>query len=692
MPSPTSAAAPEGASGAPTGSVAAALAHAAQLLDRNPALALRQVQEILGAVPSHPEALLILGIAHRRNGDPQEASTILAALALAQPKSARTHYELGLTRAALGEDVAAIAALRQAVAINPAITAAWRTLGDMLTLAGDTTAADESYAAHIRSAVNDPTLMRAADALCAGDLPAAERLLRDRLKIAPTDVAALRMLAETGTRLGRYEDAEKLLARTLELAPSFTAARHNYAIVLFRQRKAVEAVPHIERLLAQEPRDTSYRNLLAACLATIGEYARSIELYEGVLKQQPKQPKIWLGYGHALKTAGRRPDSVRAYRRSIDLAPAMGEAWWSLANLKNEPFSAGDIEAMRAQLQNTRLSVEDHFHLHYALGRALEEAGEYADSFVHYAEGAKLRRGEIAYNADETTALVRRAIEFFTPQFFAAHATLGNPDPAPIFIIGLPRAGSTLIEQILSSHSAIEGTMELPEIANIARDLGARHTSEPSQNYPQSLATFAPGEIAALGARFIDRTLIYRKTKKPLYIDKMPNNWAHVGLIHLILPHAKIIDARRHPVATCFSAFKQHFARGQNFSYDLTELGRYYTDYVAMMEHFGRVLPGRIHCVQYETMVENTETETRRLLAYCNLPFEPACLRFWETDRPVRTASSEQVRQPIFREGLDQWKNYDPWLEPLKRTLISKEGQGSALDPSRESVLRTTGP
>ena len=679
MPSPTSAAAPEGASGAPTGSVAAALAHAARLLDRSPALALRQVQEILGAVPNHPEALLILGIAHRRNGDPQEATTILAALALAQPKSARARYELGLAHAALGDDPAAIAALRQAVALNPAISAAWRTLGDMLTLAGDTDAADEAYAAHIRGAVNDPALMRAADALCAGNLPAAERLLRDRLKIAPTDVAAIRMLAETGTRLGRYEDAEKLLARALELAPSFTAARHNYAIVLFRQRKAAEAIPHIERLLAQEPRDTSYRNLLAACLATIGEYARSIELYEGVLKQQPKQPKIWLGYGHALKTAGRRPDSVRAYRRSIDLAPAMGEAWWSLANLKNEPFSAGDIEAMRAQLQNPRLSVEDRFHLHYALGRALEEAGDYGDSFTHYAAGAKLRRGEIAYNADETSALTRRAIEFFTPEFFATHAAGGHPDPAPIFIIGLPRAGSTLIEQILSSHSAIEGTMELPEIANIARFIGNRNDSQTAPTYPECLATMPPDEIAALGARFIDRTRIYRKTDKPLFIDKMPNNWAHIGLIHLILPHAKIIDARRHPMATCFSAFKQHFARGQNFSYDLTELGRYYNDYVAMLHHFDTALPGRIHRVQYETMVANTETETQNLLAYCNLPFEPACLRFWETDRPVRTASSEQVRQPIFREGLDHWRNYAPWLGTLEKAL--KEGQGSALDP-----------
>jgi len=681
VPSPTSAATPVASDG-PSGSVSEALAHATRLLDRSPALALRQAQEILGAVPNHPEALLILGIAHRRNGDPQAAATILADLAQAQPKSARTHYELGLAHAALGDDTAAIAALRRSVAINPAITAAWRTLGDMLTLAGNTEEADAAYASHIRSAVNDPALMRAADALCAGNLPVAERLLRDRLKLAPTDVAAIRMLAETGTRLGRYADAEKLLARALELAPSFTAARHNYAIVLFRQHKAAEAIPHIERLLAQDPRDVSYRNLLAACLATIGEYARSIELYEGVLNQQSKQPKIWLSYGHALKTAGRRPESVGAYRNSIALAPSMGEAWWSLANLKNEPFSAADVNAMRGQLQDTRLAVEDRFHLHYALGRALEEAGAYADSFAHYAEGAKLRRGEITYSAYETSAQVRRAIEFFTAEFCTAHAGDGCADPAPIFIVGLPRAGSTLIEQILSSHSAIEGTMELPEIANIARDLGNRGGDKTTPSYPECLATLGPDEMAALGARFIDRTRIYRKTTKPKFIDKMPNNWAHIGLIHVMLPHAKIIDARRHPIATCFSAFKQHFARGQNFSYDQTELGRYYCDYVRLMAHFDGVLPGRIHRVHYENMVENTETETRRLLDYCGVAFEPACLRFWETDRPVRTASSEQVRQPIFREGLDQWRHYEAWLEPLKEALkITQEGQGSAPDP-----------
>jgi tetratricopeptide (TPR) repeat protein len=612
-------------------SIATALAHATRLLERRPALAAEQAREILAAVPNQPDAMLILGLA----------------------------------QAATGAEEDAIAALRAAVRGNPGLGLGWRTLGDLLTLRGDSAGADAAYAGHIRAAVRDPDLMRAADALCAGKLAVAERLLRDRLKAVPTDVAAIRMLAETGTRLGRYADAENLLRRALELAPSFAPARHNLAIVLFRQHKSAEAIPHIEALLAQHPRDASFRNLLAACLATIGEYRRAIELYEDVLKDAPKQPKIWLSYGHALKTAGRRADSVRAYRTCLELAPGMGEAWWSLANLKNEFFAASDIAAMRGQLARQDLSVEDRFHLHYALGRALEMAGEHADSFQHYAQGARLRRGEIAYSAADTTAQVDRAVQFFSEAFFAARAGVGHPEPAPIFVVGLPRAGSTLIEQILASHSAVEGTMELPDIANLARDIGRAGKTA----FPDCLAALSEAALRELGAAYIERTRIYRKTDRPFFIDKMPNNWVHVGLIHLILPRAKIIDARRHPMATCFSAFKQHFARGQHFSYDLRELGAYYADYVRLMEHFDMALPGRVHRVIYETMVADTEAEIRRLLAACGLAFEPACLRFWETERAVRTASSEQVRQPIFREGLDQWRLYERWLDPLKESL-----------------------
>ena len=644
--------------------LAQALTHARRLLAANPEKAETQANEILAVVPGHPEAVLVLGVARRRQGDVAGARVVLERLAREQPRAAAAQFEWGLTLAALGEDAAAMGALRRAVALKPGLSDGWRALGDLLTLAGDAGGADAAYAQSIRASVNDPSLMRAGAALCDGDIPVAERLLKAHLKQQPTDVAAMRMLAEVATRLGRYADAEALLTRCLELAPSFVGARHNYAIVLHRQNKSAEAIPHIAALLRHDARDPSYRNLMAATLATVAEYQRAIEIYDGLLKDYPRQPKVWLSYGHALKTAGRRADAVQAYRNCIELAPAMGEAFWSLANLKTEPFAAAEVTAMQAQLDMPEATVEDRLHFHYALGRALEDSGDYAASFAQYAEGARLRRGEVPYNADETSAQMQRAQAFFTPALFAARDGMGCASTAPIFVVGLPRAGSTLIEQILSSHSTVEGTMELPELSALAREM-----RDTAAGYPDGLALLDAAGLAALGTRYLERTRIYRKTDRPRFIDKMPNNFAHVGLIQLILPHAKIIDARRHPMAAGFSVFKQHFARGQNFSYDLTDIGRYYQDYLALMNHFDAVLPGRVHRVIYEDMVDNTEREVRRLLEYCDLPFEPACLRFWETPRAVRTASSEQVRQPIFREGLNQWRNYERFLGPLKEAL-----------------------
>jgi predicted Zn-dependent protease len=644
--------------------VSEALSRADALLASRPEIAARQAAAILEVVPAHPQAELILATAHRRLGDPQRAAAILSRLAITQPRAAGVHYEWALTQAELGNTKGAVASLRHALALKPNLAQAWRALGDLHTLAGEPAAAEAAYAQHVRAGVHDPVLRQAAAALCDNDLPLAEHLLRGHLRANPTDVAALRMLAEAGTRLGRYEDAESLLTRCLELMPGFTPARHNYAVVLFRQGKAAEALPQIQMLLAEAPDNPVYRNLLAACLAMVGEHQASIAAYETVLKRVPNEPKIWLGFGHVLKTSGRRADSVHAYRACTRLAPGFGEAWWSLANLKNEELTPGDIAVMRTQLTQTGPGPEDLFHLHYALGHALERGGDYAGSFPHYAEGARLRREQVNYSADRTHAQMQRARATLTADFFASRAGWGCQDPSPIFIVGLPRAGSTLIEQILASHSAIEGTMELPEMVNIARDLGRGEDA-----YPAPLADLSPEQAQALGHRYLDRTRIHRKLGRPFFIDKLPNNFVHTGLIHLILPNAKIIDARRAPMASCFSAFKQHFARGQHFSYDLTELGLYYADYVALMAHFEAALPGRIHRVQYEAMVNDTEGQTRRLLTYLGLPFEPACLRFHENDRAVRTASSEQVRRPIFREGLDHWRHYEPWLAPLRAAL-----------------------
>jgi tetratricopeptide (TPR) repeat protein len=546
---------------------------------------------------------------------------------------------------------------------------AWRALGDVLTARGDAAGADAAYAENIRASVTDPRLMTAADALCDDRLAVAERLLRDHLRDHPTDVAAMRLLAETGTRLGRYGDAEVLLERALELAPSFDGARYNLAIVLYRQQKGAAALGHIERLLAGDPHEPNYRNLQAACLGIVGEYARAIGIYEAVLAEHPLQPRIWLSFGHALRTAGRRDDAVAAYQRCIDTAPGLGEAYWSLANLKTVPFTADQQAAMELQIARADLTVDDRLHLHYALGKAHEDGGAYRAAFTHYDAGARLRRAELPYDANETHAQMIRSKAVFTARFFADRDEGGAAAQDPIFVLGLPRSGSTLIEQILASHSAVEGTMELPDIAVLARRLGRPGSKAVGAPYPEAIAELDAAARTALGEEYLARIRVHRKLGRPFFIDKMPNNLHHIGLIHLILPRAKIIDARRHPMAAGFSAFKQHFARGQAFSYDLTDIGRYYRDYVELMAHFDTVLPGRVHRVIYETMVEDTEGEVRRLLDYCGLPFERACLEFHRNPRAVRTASSEQVRRPIFREGLDHWRRFEPWLGPLREAL-----------------------
>ncbi|HEY2179185.1 MAG TPA: sulfotransferase [Caulobacteraceae bacterium] len=662
----------------PVASLEAALQHAAALLDSEPILAERQAREILTAAPSDPRASMILGAALRRRGHPAAARTILEPLAKAQPGSAHTQLELGLCLAACGEGSAALGPLRRAVAIDRELPQAWRAIGDQLFADGDSAGADAAYAEHIRAGVRDPVLRHAAEALCDERLAVAEHLLRERLKAQPTDVAAMRMLAEAGTRLGRLADAEALLTRCLELAPSFDGARYNLAIVLYRQQKGAEAVAHLQRLLATEPNEPGYRNLLAASLGLIGEYARAADIYREMLAAAPAQPRIWLSLGHSLRTAGRRAEAVAAYRRCIEFAPGLGEAYWSLANLKDETFTDDEIAAMERQLARPGVATEDLVHLRYALGKAHEDGGDFAAAFDNFAQGAHLRRLDQPYDGEEASAKMARARALFTKEFFAARLGWGARSEAPIFIVGLPRSGSTLIEQILASHSDVEGTMELPEIGAFARDFERAVHLEGADPYPEVLAGLGAEEIAAYGQTYLDRSLVYRKLGRPHFIDKMPNNFQHIGFIRLILPNARIIDARRHPMAACFSAFKQHFARGQAFSYDLTDLGRYYRDYIDLMAHFDAVLPGAVHRVIYEDMIEDTEGEVRRLLAYCGLPFEHACLRFHENARAVRTASSEQVRRPIFREGLEQWRGYEPWLAPLAASL------GPALDHWRD--------
>jgi tetratricopeptide (TPR) repeat protein len=619
----------------PVGTLDVALAHASRLLAVRPAAAAEQAREILKVIPRQPQAFLILGLA----------------------------------RAAAGDIDGSIDALTHAVSLRPDQPDAWLALADQLRERGDAGAADRAYAHYIKAATRDPRLMGAAAALCDNRVPEAEALLRAHLAQHPTDVAALRMLAEVAARLLRHRDALRLLERCLELAPSFDAARHNYASVLNRQGRPADALAQCARLLARDPHHPGYRSLQAAISANLGNYADSIAAYESVLRAYPQQPKLWMSYGHALRTTGKLSESIGAYRRALSMEPTLGEAWWSLANLKTFRFSDADVHALRQALAHRDLSDEDRLHFEFALGKALEDAASYEESFAHYAAGNALRRKVHGYDPEENSRFVRGSRALFTREFFAARADAGAQARDPIFIVGLPRAGSTLIEQILASHPLVEGTMELPELPRIARELAGPRREEEDATFLERVAALTRDDLRALGERYLAETRLMRKTDAPFFIDKMPNNCLYVGLIHLILPNAVIIDARRHPLGCGFSCFKQHFARGQWFSYGLEDLGRYYRDYVELMAHFDDVLPGRVGRVFYETLIADPEAEIRRLLEHCRLPFDPACLKFYENDRAVRTASSEQVRQPIFRDAVEHWRHYEAWLEPLKQAL-----------------------
>ncbi len=619
------------------------------------------------------------------------------------PRRARTHtpaelYELGLTSAAMGFHRSALERLREATSSAPGHARAWRKLAELLRLAGEDRAAAEAVAAADRIGNDDGKAWpKAAGERSPAKIDKAERklrevladvpegremtLLRNRLFRDPTDVVAMRLLALYEWRADDVITAQKLLERALDLSPGYTRARYDYANLLKDRRNYVQAAAEAERLRAANPHNREYRLILVDCLVQIGKYDEAIDLFEMIIKDEPGNAVAWRSYGNTLRFLGRRDESLKAYRRSLALAPAYGDAYWGLADLKGAYLTDEDVAAMRVHLAGTALDHSGRWHMAYALGHALERRADFAGSFAAYEDGARAFRAEVAntskaHDPEASAERVRRLRAVFTAETFAARAgeKPGNkPDPAaadtPIFVVGMPRAGSTLLEQILASHSLVEGTRELPVMGDIIRELTLSRCIVTPTAYPECVLDLTPDELAALGARFIKNAGVWRQTGRPYFIDKRPWNWLDIGLIHLILPHAKIIDIRRAPMAAGFAMFKQLLPTDAAFSYDLGEIGRYYTGYVGMMEHYHEVLPGRVHFVQYERLVEDTETEIRRLLDYCGLPFEEGCLRFWETDRAVVTPSAEQVRRPIFREALEQWRNFEPWLGPLKEAL-----------------------
>ncbi|MEM9385033.1 MAG: sulfotransferase [Pseudomonadota bacterium] len=655
---------------APMGDVSTALRHAFALLQENPEAAHAQAREILKVVPGEKRARLLLAMSDRHAGRIEAAIDALSSIATEHPAFAPAQAELGLALISAARWPEAEAALRTAVSLQPDLASAWKALGDLLAERGDDAGSDEAYQQHVRCSVRDPLLAKAGNALFSGQLGLAEGLCRESLKQDPTNVSAIRMLADVAIRIGRHDDAAKLLHRCLELAPDFHFARSNFAHLLFKMFRYREALVEIDRVIAAEPNRPSHLLLKASILARIGEAESAITIYEQVLERYPDQPRTRMSMGHALKTVGRQAEAIEAYRRAVHLAPGLGEAYWSLANLKTFEFDDAQIVRMRREIANSTASIDDSYHLSFALGKALEDRGEYEESFHYYAQGNAARRKTVRWDADEHARNLDQHKAFFTREFLAREQPCGNPSEAPIFIVGLPRAGSTLLEQILASHSRVEGTMELPDIISIARRLSRKKKRSDESQYPAVLGRLSADELGALGAEYLQRTQIHR-CAAPRFIDKMPNNFAHIGLIHLILPNARIIDARRYAMACCFSGYKQLFASGQNFSYSLEEIGRYYRDYVGLMDHWDQVLPGRVLRVNYEQMVTDTEAEVRRMLDYCDLPFEPSCVEFYRNERAVRTASSEQVRQPIYSGALEQWRHYEGFLSPLRDQLGS---------------------
>jgi tetratricopeptide (TPR) repeat protein len=603
-------------------------------------------------------------------------------------------YELGLTLAAMGSYAGATKVMRDVTARAPGHAAAWRKLAELLRLAAEDVAAQEAETKAAEAVTggvsNAPPAVdgrppaqlveaeRALQATVAQEpRPQAMQILRERLFHNPTDAVAMRLLAHQEWGDGDEATAFCLLDRVLDLAPDYAGARRDFAQLLAQRNCHARALIEIGRLMTDAPHDMMYRTMQADLLRNVGNLPAALSIIEALIGEHPDNPRFRCVYAQALHFAGRRDDSVASYRACLDLAPTMGEAYWGLAELKGNFLTRHDVASMRKHLDGFEIEPPSRLLMLYALGRALENEGDFAGSFAAYEAGACLFRDVSArtggaYDAAKASDQVRRRKETFTAAHLAARAAGAQIAATPIFIVGMPRAGSTLVEQILASHSLVEATLELPVLPEIIRDLTRSRIMITPSAYPECVADLSPGALAALGARYIELACAYRTTSLPYFIDKRPWNWLDAGLIHLILPHARIIDVRRAPMAACFAMFKQILPDEAAFSYDLNNLAHYYKEYVAMMAHYDAVLPGRIHHVPYESLVDDTETEIRRLLAYCGLPFEESCLRFWQTDRTVATPSAEQVRRPIFRDALELWRHYEPWLGPLKAALAEK--------------------
>ncbi len=622
---------------------------------------------ILLNAPDHRDALYVKAVCERYLGDLRAAFSSLDILIREAPEYGRAHQERGHLLRAMGKLMEALSAYRYAAQLNPSLTASWQGVAE---LAGrsEPQIAGAARAQLAYLAKLPKPLIAVMNHVAEGRILKAEDLCRAFLQKNPTHTEGMRLLADIGTRLSVLDDAEFLLESAIAIDPADRRLRLDYIQVLRKRQKYQRALEEAEELHAQEPDNPLFQSNLAIESMQVGDYEKAFALFDAVLDKLPDDPATLTSKGHALKTYGQRDEAVAAYKAAAMSGRGHPDAFYALANLKTYRFTDDEIASMERQAGTPGMPLRSLIHLHFSLGKAFEDREDYARSFGHYRTGNDLKRHQTRYQADQMDKEFRLQMETCGPELFEEKAGAGFKAPDPIFIVGLPRAGSTLLEQILASHSQVDGTMELPNILALAHKLRSNGPISADSAYPQVLHELSADQLTDFGKAFIEETRVHRKGP-PFFIDKMPNNFRHIGLIHLILPNAKIIDARREPMACCFSGFKQLFAEGQEFTYGLEEIGRYYRGYVELMAHWDRVLPGKVLRVHYEDVVEDIDTQVRRILDHCGLPFEEACIDFHKTKRSVRTASSEQVRQPLYRSGVDQWRHFEDHLGPLKDAL-----------------------
>ena len=621
----------------------------------------------LGEHRGHRELLYLVAVSLRMLQRIPEALGTLATLQSFHPRYSRLFQERGHCHVFNRDAQQAIEAFEWAIRYNPALPASWQALERLYRIVGR--AQDATNAGnHVAKLASLPAEVVAARGMVAdGDYEDAERTIRAFLAQRPDDVEGLRILSMLARQFEYNTDAEVLLDKLLAKAPNYNSARYDLILTLVDLHKHQRAREESERLMAAEPRNPGVRVTHAGILMALGDVNGSIERYQALLQQMPRDSELHQSLGHAYKTNGESAKAIESYRRAVEVRPDFGEAYWSLANLKTYRFTDAELERMRHYEAQPYLQQADRYHLCFALGKALEDRGDYAESFTYYDRGNALKKEGSLYRAAAQERAVNKQMELCTPEFFAERRGWGCPDASPIFVLGLPRAGSTLLEQILASHSQVEGTMELANIPRLVGSLGSGDKFGDT-HYPGVLPQLTAEQCREFGEAYIRDTRVYR-TGKPFFIDKMPNNFRNIALIQLILPNAKIIDARRDAMDCCFSNFKQLYANGHPFAYNLDDIGRYYRSYANLMDHWDRVLPGRVLCMRHEDVLADLEGSVRRILDYCGLPFEPACVEFHRTERRVHTASAEQVRRPINRDGVDQWRPYEPWLGPLKDAL-----------------------